>query len=295
MLRLLSLLCLVVSCLASDGFMDMDTMRISRNLLQEKVEENEKEKVVEVVTTESSKLTEPAKGPTRFYFENGALPKLLMEVREGMLLTVYKSGEIWDRFLLDEEASGGITGGKLNPDSSVFQVDIDWKKQTFSGLRDSGNSIQGLQIEMMFDQRKGNFKLKELKIVNLAVQGKLVEVPELSVRTEHGYEVEAPLGLSFGCFNPGMFGPKGNRTEASYSAGLIFPGLELQVYKVNGGRFGPLWECGDYIPIGLWVCILVTLGFSIICAWGFTMLANINTMDRFDDPKGKSIYVPQTE
>ena len=31
----------------------------------------------------------------------------------------------------------------------------------------------------------------------------------------------------------GMFGPKGNRTEARVSAGLMFPGLELQVYKVS--------------------------------------------------------------
>jgi hypothetical protein len=28
---------------------------------------------------------------------------------------------------------------------------------------------------------------------------------------------------------------------------------------------------------------------------GFTMLASINTMDRFDDPKGKQIYIPQTD
>ena len=63
------------------------------------------------------------------------------------------------------------------------------------------------------------------------------------------------------------------------------------------------------ISIGLWVGILVTLGFALICAWGFSMLASINvssqqctvlvrtllfqTMDRFDDPKGKQIYVPQ--
>ena len=30
-----------------------------------------------------------------------------------------------------------------------------------------------------------------------------------------------------------MFGPKGNRTEARVSAGLMFPGLELQVYQVS--------------------------------------------------------------
>ncbi|XP_023339081.1 uncharacterized protein LOC111709580 [Eurytemora carolleeae] len=279
--------------IASNGFLDMDTIRIQRDLLQEKVEEKVEEKTS--MPDQKNWRTEPAKGPTRFYFENGKLPKVLMEVEEGIVLTVFKSGEVWDRFLLNEEASGGITGGKLNPDSDIFQVDIDWKKQTFTGLKNPENKVQGLQIEMTFDQKKGNYIMTDLKIVNLAVQGKLEDVPVLSTRTQHGYEVEAPLGLSFGCFNPGMFGPKGNRTEARVSAGLMFPGLELQVYKVSGGRFGPLWECGNYIPIGLWVGIIVTLGFSLICAWGFTMLANINTMDRFDDPKGKSIYVPQTE
>ena len=40
---------------------------------------------------------------------------------------------------------------------------------------------------------------------------------------------------------------------------------------------------------------LFQLFFAIICCYGFSMLASINTMDRFDDPKGKPIHVPQTE
>ena len=35
--------------------------------------------------------------------------------------------------------------------------------------------------------------------------------------------------------------------------------------------------------------------FTLICYWGFSMLASIQTMDRFDDPKGKQIHVPQTD
>ena len=31
-------------------------------------------------------------GPERFYFENGKLPKLLMTVKEGIHLTVFKVG-----------------------------------------------------------------------------------------------------------------------------------------------------------------------------------------------------------
>ena len=49
-----------------------------------------------------------------------------------------------------------------------------------------------------------------------------------------------------------------------------------EIFQVRRGRFGPEWECGDMISIGLWVGILVTLGFALICAWGFSMLASIN-------------------
>ena len=30
------------------------------------------------------------------------------------------------------------------------------------------------------------------------------------------------------------------------------------------------------MSIGLWVGLIVSLGFAIICAWGFSMLASIN-------------------
>ena len=60
-------------------------------------------------------------------------------------------------------------------------------------------------------------------------------------------------------------------------------------------RFGPEWTCDMFMTIGVWVGLLVTLLFASICVWGFCMLANIQTMDRFDDPRGKSIYVPQTD
>lgn len=280
--------------LASD--LDLDMLRIQRNLLQEKtVEDIPKVRIVEKIEEEPP--IEITKGPERFYFENGKLPKLLMSVKEGIQVTVFKNGAKWDTFLLDQEATGGITGSKNNPDSNVFQVDIDWKKQTFTGQKDPSKKINGLQLEMKFDMKKGSFILTHLRIVNLAVEGKFEDV-RLHVVTRHGYRVEAPVGLAFGCSQPGMFEPNtSNKTETktTYTAGLTFPELNLQVYQVNRGRFGPIWECGELIPIGLWVGIFVSLFFALVCAWGFTMLSNIHTMDRFDDPKGKSIYIPQTD
>lgn len=290
----LLLIGMVCSLSTADSFLDAaDTMRLQRNLLQETETEVEKE-ITTIKVEEKEEPVELANGPTRFYFEGSRKPKFLLEVKEGIILTVFKYGEVWDRFVLDQEAAGKVTGGKNNPDSDVFQVDIDWKSQVFSGEKDESNKINGVQIEMYFDKKKENFVLIDLKIVNLAIPGANENV-ELSVYTRKGYEVMAPIGTSFACLSPGMFGPKGNHTEETVSAGLTFPEMQLQVYKVHRGRFGPIWECGNMISIGLWVGILVTLMFALVCTWGFTMLANINTMDRFDDPKGKQIYVPQTD
>ena len=37
--------------------------------------------------------------------------------------------------------------------------------------------------------------------------------------------------------------------------------------------------------------LIATLVLLLIVSFGVGMLANINTMDRFDDPKGKNIQV----
>lgn len=281
--------------LATGSDVGLDMMRIQRNLLQENPGDDiPKVKIVEKIEEEPVEIT---KGPERFYFENGKLPKLLMTVKDGIKLTVFKNGEKWETFLLDQEATGGITGSKNNPDTNVFQVDIDWKKQTFTGQNDPTKKINGLQLEMKFDIKKEAFILTHLRIVNLAVEGRF-ETVQLNVVTQHGYRVEAPVGLAFGCYQPGMFEPSNNKSEGSkgtITAGLTFPDLTLQAYKVTKGKFGPIWECGELISIGLWVGIIVSIMFALVCAWGFSMLANIHTMDRFDDPKSKGIYVPQTD
>ena len=68
-----------------------DVGRIQRNLLQEDVgddslvaeEEEEMEEVTTTTTTTTEGPLENMAGPTRFYHENGKLPKFLMEVKDG--------------------------------------------------------------------------------------------------------------------------------------------------------------------------------------------------------------------
>lgn len=79
-----------------------------------------------------------------------------------------------------------------------------------------------------------------------------------------------------------------------FRVGVTLPEVQLQVFSVKH-NFGPDWDCGNMMPVGLLVGLITTLFFALVCFWGFSMLASINTMDRFDDPKGKQIYVPQSD
>jgi len=302
--------CIILSTAWASGqsFFDVDTELLEgrvryRNLLQvdEEIEEREKEKEEEKKEPpkEDIKLENMA-GPTKFFLgENKRLPKLLMEIKDGIHIILKEDKEKYI-YVLNEPALGGISGSRIN-NSGIdgfedLKVIIDYKGQKFSSQGENGPTISLGIIGMMFELVKGTYTMTELEVSQLGHRGQFLSF-EFLTKTNYGYKVSAPSGLAWGCKEPGLFHCMDqNKTT---TASLRLPELHLQAFKVNhdhrGPKFGPLWECGDLIPIGLWVGILVTLGFASICVWGFTMLANINTMDRFDDPRGKTINVPQTE
>merc|ERR1712212_873141 len=123
-----------------------DLARIQRNLLQ--VEEE----VTTTTTEEPLDLSDKA-GPEIFYFQADKLPKFMMEVREGITVSLYdikdnKTVE-WDTFVLNEEANGGISGSRIDLDKDDFRVVIDYKSHKFEGKK--GEILRGLMIEMDFE------------------------------------------------------------------------------------------------------------------------------------------------
>jgi V-type H+-transporting ATPase S1 subunit len=281
-----------------DFFENVDDIgRIQRSLLQ--AEEGSGEQKVEIAattTTEEPIDFDDKAGPEIFYFQKEKLPKFLMEVQEGITVSFYDIVENvtkeWDTFVLNEVAKGGISGSRIDLDKDDLRVVIDYKSQSFEGLHNR-EELRGLMIEMDFDKEGGEWRLIHLEVKSIPYKGDFFDLP-MRHQTVHGYDVAAPVGLCFACSHPGNF--QSIRTANSTYGGTIkFPGVKLQVFEVHKRKFGPEWECGELITIGLWVGILVTLAFATICFWGFSMLASINTMDRFDDPKGKAIYIPQSD
>ena len=67
--------------------------------------------------------------------------------------------------------------------------------------------------------------------------------------------------------------------------------LQLQFNITDGDQFSFAEDCMGFFSASIWMGLIVSLVLILILSCGIGLLANINTMDRFDDPKGKSIQV----
>ncbi|EEB17209.1 vacuolar ATP synthase subunit S1, putative [Pediculus humanus corporis] len=100
-------------------------------------------------------------------------------------------------------------------------------------------------------------------------------------------EVGAPYDYSYFC-NPSI-------VFSSKEASLTFDNFQVQPRVGKGNSFGPVMHCIPYFSIAIWSGIVIVAILSIVLAWGIVMIMDINTNDRFDDPKGKTITITATE
>jgi hypothetical protein len=70
--------------------------------------------------------------------------------------------------------------------------------------------------------------------------------------------------------------------------------LQIQPY-IDGRRFGSAYDCVYFFTVPIWSGLFVCTVFSIIMILGLGMIMDIKTMDRFDDPKGKTITINVAE
>lgn len=72
--------------------------------------------------------------------------------------------------------------------------------------------------------------------------------------------------------------------------------LQVQAYAVqHNSSFGDAYDCVGFTSAPIWSGLFVTFILALIMTFGLTMMMDIKTMDRFDDPKGKTITVNVSE
>ncbi|KAI8038458.1 V-type proton ATPase subunit S1 [Drosophila gunungcola] len=104
-------------------------------------------------------------------------------------------------------------------------------------------------------------------------------------------DVNAPVKFSFSCGNLTL---DSIPVDNMYNT-LSFKSLQLQApfdgtYK-NNFAFGDSWDCVGFVTPGILMGLFVVALLLIIMFVGVCWMMDINTMDRFDDPKGKTITI----
>ncbi|KAF3860890.1 hypothetical protein F7725_001145 [Dissostichus mawsoni] len=112
--------------------------------------------------------------------------------------------------------------------------------------------------------------------------------------------IYAPAEYSFHCqsvtsFRDTLLVPSNNNQNTTQWR-LNFVDFQIQGFGLaNGTNFSYASDCAGFFTAGIWMGLITSLLMLWIFVYGMHMIMQLNTMDRFDDPKGPSISVPQTE
>jgi len=208
--------------------------------------------------------------------------------------------------------SAVVTGGE-NGTASTIEVTIAYDGMTAGNTFVVESAVIKATIELRGPSKKDYWNITTASItVKSTVNGTATNL-EVDLTPKFGYSphsadsscttgygICAPIGLCWSCNDQVM---KPNNVTAvgadKLTVFLHFPGMVLEP-SLGGNSsfkygFGFNWDCDPLIPISLWVSLLITLFLASILFYALYMLSSLQTPNKFDDPKGPSIYVPQGE
>jgi len=103
-------------------------------------------------------------------------------------------------------------------------------------------------------------------------------------------EMSAPANFSYSCASS-LFFPTADKV------GIYFNDFQIQL-DFNGNaptQFNDSYDCVGFTSAAIWSSLFITFLLLTIVGIGITLIMDIRTMDRFDDPKGKTITVAATD
>ncbi|XP_059491302.1 V-type proton ATPase subunit S1-like [Neocloeon triangulifer] len=103
-------------------------------------------------------------------------------------------------------------------------------------------------------------------------------------------EIYAPFGFSYHCSLDTTFS---NKTTNDVTNSITFTDFQIepQPPNVEETRFSDAYDCIPFFTMAIWSGILVSIILILFLTMGLMMILEIKVMDRFDDPKGKTITI----
>ncbi|XP_065342830.1 V-type proton ATPase subunit S1-like [Cloeon dipterum] len=99
--------------------------------------------------------------------------------------------------------------------------------------------------------------------------------------------ITVPMNFSYHC-------SAYNTTFREGTNALVLTEFQVQPFNYHL-RFNDAYDCSYFFTIPILSGLFCTIFLAIIMAYGLSMILDIKTNDRFDDPKGKTITVTATD
>uniref|UniRef100_A0AAY5KSM6 ATPase H+ transporting accessory protein 1b n=1 Tax=Esox lucius TaxID=8010 RepID=A0AAY5KSM6_ESOLU len=111
--------------------------------------------------------------------------------------------------------------------------------------------------------------------------------------------IYAPAEYSFHCQNVNNFQNALLVPSAQNATQwrILFTDFQIQGFGILNGttNFSYASDCASFFTPGIWMGLITSLLMVLILTYGLHMIMQLRSMDRFDDPKGPSISVPQSD
>uniref|UniRef100_A0A8C3VDL9 V-type proton ATPase subunit S1 n=1 Tax=Catharus ustulatus TaxID=91951 RepID=A0A8C3VDL9_CATUS len=105
--------------------------------------------------------------------------------------------------------------------------------------------------------------------------------------------ISAPAEYSFHCQ---LVGTSNLRTIMLNCTHLsTFPYFQIQGFNIINNQFSYASDCTGFFTSGIWMGLVTSIILLWILTYGIHMIMQLTTNNRFDDPKGPALSVPQTE
>uniref|UniRef100_A0A8C1TJ71 ATPase H+ transporting accessory protein 1b n=1 Tax=Cyprinus carpio TaxID=7962 RepID=A0A8C1TJ71_CYPCA len=190
---------------------------------------------------------------------------------------------------------------------------VDLARDIFNGSADTAGSVCNNTLSRLVLNYKNVLNLRSLRLIFsmrkifFPVSARDWSVMEQVVLEYDGQRaifnassgIYSPAEYSFHCQSVSsaqspLLVPR-SATDNATMWTLSFTDFQIQGFNVTGEEFSYASDCAGFFTPGIWMGLLTSLLMVFILSYGLHMIMQLRTMDRFDDPKGPAISVPQSE
>ncbi|XP_039617078.1 V-type proton ATPase subunit S1-like [Polypterus senegalus] len=111
--------------------------------------------------------------------------------------------------------------------------------------------------------------------------------------------MSVPAEYSYSCQMVGTninYGSQFIPTNAQAKTWMIsITDFQIQGFNIQGGLFSYASDCSSFFSPFIWMALVTAFVLLCVLAYGMLMIMQLTTNERFDDPKGHALSVPQNE